>query len=203
MTKKEKPLSVLRHLAREVPGEIDVITTIHKLEEETAKGACFRNARSIVLVATGLLEYGLEQAIASQMVLNNSLRKKLFEGDHEIEGVIGNLASRIIIAHALDIYGPLTFADLNTVRLVRNACAHAKMDLDFSSPPFTNLSEFHASETLAKFGEDGEVPARLVPKSPVHALVQFLQYLIPYLLLHSSKDWLSSENKKGWREIFS
>jgi hypothetical protein len=68
----------------------------------------------------------LERLLASVMRadLNAKDRARLFE-----------FSSRIIVAYALKIIGPITRADLDLIRLLRNEFAHSRMPFDFKTPP--------------------------------------------------------------------
>jgi hypothetical protein len=44
---------------------------------------------------------------------------------------LGALSAKIIIGHALGLYGPLTYKDLHIIRSVRNSFAHTALPIDF------------------------------------------------------------------------
>ena len=87
--------------------------------------------------------------------------------------------------------------------MIRNLCAHAKSDIEFSSETLEPLAGVHAVEGINAARKAEKVPERFEAKSPVNGMLQLLQYLVPYLLLYSSKDWFSSKSRKEWRSILS
>jgi hypothetical protein len=178
-----KAISEIQRLLKAVPDEIELVSKIHQMEKEANKGIDANTTRSFVLISVGILEHALAAAIGSHLIDDKAIRQKILDGDGEREGIIKTIYARNLIAHALDIYGSNTHKDINSVRQIRNLCAHAKSGVDFSSEKLKPLSHFHANGAVNKtFGLD-PLPPRLVPKSPVHGMLMFLHYLTPYLIL--------------------
>jgi hypothetical protein len=196
---RSKAFEELQRQAKTIPDQMEIISQVHSFEAQIRMGADHVTTASLVLRAAGLLEHALGEAIASRLVIKTKIAKqKIFEGDHEREGIIGTIYTRNVIAHALDIYGDKTFDDVNTVRVVRNLCAHAKTQPDFGSEAIKAVCQFHSVGVLERaFSEP--MPG---PTSPVHGLMEFVQYFVPYLLLHTSTTWVP-QNKLEWRAIFS
>ncbi len=205
MSPHSKAISEIKRLLNTIPDDTEIISKIDQLESRCYKGVDANTTRSTVLVAVGLLEYSLSVAIGSFFIDDKTLRRKLFDGDHERDGIIGQFYTRNIVACALNIYGKNTYEDINSIRAIRNLCAHAKSDVDFSSEKLKPLANFHSIRAMnAAWGfiTPEMTPQRLLPQSPVHGMLQLLQHLIPYLLLHGSKDW-PPHNRNQWRAIFS
>jgi hypothetical protein len=74
-----------------------------------------------ILIATNL-ENALEHAIERRLETGPERRKELFG----INAPISRFANKIIIAQALKIIGPETRQNLDIIRGIRNAFAHAK-----------------------------------------------------------------------------
>jgi hypothetical protein len=206
MSPRSQALSELRRRIRVVPDAIEIVSKIHDLEAQTYTGIDPTATRAIILVSAGLLEYSVAVAIKSYFQIpddDQTLHQKLFDGDREREGIIGNFYARNVIAHALGIYGENTFKDINLVRVIRNACAHAKSDLDLSSEKLMPLSHFHANDAIVQAFELDPVPNRMIPQSPAHGTLMFLGHIVPYLLLNGSKDYRGSVNCQQWRMLFS
>lgn len=88
-------------------------------------------ARAIVAVTN--LELALETAILSHFVpLDDMERRLLFSEDHD--SPLSSFAAKIRIGYALNIYGRHMMDDLNCLRSLRNAFAHASRHVDFSTP---------------------------------------------------------------------
>lgn len=78
------------------------------------------------------VETALEKLLASRMRddLRSDERSKLFG----FEGAIGTFSAKIIVAYAMKIIGPITYSDLNLIKLLRNEFAHSRVPFDFQTP---------------------------------------------------------------------
>jgi hypothetical protein len=115
----------LKALSRKRLMYTDVPIFFELLSNETPRMAA-------ILAAAGV-EDGLEFAIQNQFM--RGLSKAEFQTIFEASDMLGTFGSKIKMGHALSLYGDITQADLNCIKDVRNAFAHAKMKLDFSDPP--------------------------------------------------------------------
>jgi DNA-binding MltR family transcriptional regulator len=78
--------------------------------------------RSAVITGTALLEVGLERLLKSRMRRLNSDDESAIFGSN---GPLGGFASKIRLAFAFGIIGPVTRRDLATLNDIRNVFAHA------------------------------------------------------------------------------
>jgi hypothetical protein len=62
--------------------------------------------------------------------LNSIDQKRIFE----FEGALGSFASKIVLAYALKLIGPISRADLDLIRFLRNEFAHSRMSYKFTTP---------------------------------------------------------------------
>jgi hypothetical protein len=62
--------------------------------------------------------------------LNSRDRRQLFE----FEGALGTFSSKIVVAYALRLIGPVTRADLDLIRFLRNEFAHSRIPFGFTTP---------------------------------------------------------------------
>jgi DNA-binding MltR family transcriptional regulator len=78
------------------------------------------------------VETALEKLLASRMRhnLNSAERSKLFG----FEGALGTFSAKIIIAYAMKVVGPITYSDLNLIKLLRNEFAHSRIPFNFDTP---------------------------------------------------------------------
>jgi hypothetical protein len=78
------------------------------------------------------VEVTLKSLLASKMRnnLNSTDRKQIFE----YEGAAGSFSSKIIIAYAFKLIGPITRADLDLIKFLRNEFAHSRMPFNFETP---------------------------------------------------------------------
>ena len=88
--------------------------------------------RAFAILACTTVEDALESAIKARLVdgLSNEDTSRLFEGDNPLS----TFSALIKIGFAMGVYGPVARADMNCLRDIRNAFAHAKMPITFDTP---------------------------------------------------------------------
>jgi hypothetical protein len=87
--------------------------------------------RAAAVILAALLEDALRDAILSRMVpLTEQKERQIFGPDSPL----GSLSAKIKVGFALGVYGPETRADLDTIRGIRNAFAHARRPIKFDTP---------------------------------------------------------------------
>jgi hypothetical protein len=121
-------LRKLKNLTRNTPEGPEAVAAW----EEVVNGA----DRSAALVATAMLDRHLESAIKRSMRedLSSSELNDLFDGI----APLATAGSKVRLAYALSIIGPVTRDDLNTVFEIRNVFAHAPIIIDFNTPEIEN-----------------------------------------------------------------
>lgn len=118
MTKAE---TALRKLARQGSAMHHHLAFVEQiLPESNHRGAC--------LMQTANVETALDTAIQQFLRLDSDSRLL------EDENFFSSFARKIELGHALSIYGTRTKANLNTMRHIRNAFAHAKIPVTFDTP---------------------------------------------------------------------
>jgi hypothetical protein len=99
-------------------------------EEFDKQTSATADDRSFCLLLTAMVENELDRAIDHWIGEQTSeLRKSLYEQD----GLLGNLSRKITMAAVVRIVGPTSHANLNIIRHVRNAFAHAKVPITFKT----------------------------------------------------------------------
>src|SRR3954452_4701436 len=121
---RSKNVQRLRHLSSERIAPEEVFKTLSDFQfDDEYKGLA---DQAIVLISVALLEQMLERAIAVHFIeLNDVQRQKIFDGDYEHEGILGDIYSRTLIAHALGVVSQNIVLDLNSIRYIRNVFAHS------------------------------------------------------------------------------
>jgi hypothetical protein len=114
--------SKLRVLTRRRPTSADIEEINRQIESEN-------NQRGAALLAATPVENALVWAITSRIASFSSHYVKLFEN----EGLFSTFDSRITIAHSLYIFGSETLHNLDTVKHVTNAFAHAGVPVTFGT----------------------------------------------------------------------
>lgn len=116
-------LAALKALSRLPRTQADMDEVHRILDEE--------NDLSAALVCGTLLEEATEQLLLSHMIaLNNDERTEIFRGF----GPLASLSARIKFAYAMGLIGKVTKRHTDMMRDVRNALAHSKKPLLFTTP---------------------------------------------------------------------
>jgi DNA-binding MltR family transcriptional regulator len=104
--------------------------TAEHQEEYDKQTAAKADDRGFCLLISALVENALEQALDHLMgKLPEGVREAVYRDD----GPLATFAQKITMAHALEIIGPVTYANLRNIRQVRNAFAHAKVPINFKT----------------------------------------------------------------------
>lgn len=92
--------------------------------------------RATGIIGGTILEQGLEMAIATHFVTEESDKEKFFGSP--TEGYI-TFDIKIRLAHALGVYGDLSKDDLLNIKNIRNLFAHAQTPINFETPEVKSL----------------------------------------------------------------
>jgi DNA-binding MltR family transcriptional regulator len=122
----------LRNLTRSTLGLEDWIHTRTALSKS--------DDRSCVIISTAMFEEVIEIAILARFVPKASnLNSDMYIGLFGTNGTLTTFSAKIKIAEALGIIGPITRGDLDVIREIRNAFAHAQHSIGFSSDVVANV----------------------------------------------------------------
>jgi hypothetical protein len=115
--------------------------------------------RASAVILSTITEDTLRGLLLSKMrsSLNSGDRKQLFG----FEGALGTFAAKITTAYALELIGPISRADLNLIRFLRNSFAHSRKPMNFEVP------EVRAVCAKLKFPDLAQIT---VPWGPMHRL---------------------------------
>jgi hypothetical protein len=94
-----------------------------------------KNDRGAVLLIGSNLENTLESAIGKFCV--HERLSLLFGADKPL----GTFRNKILVAYAIDLFGNVTFENLEAIRHIRNAFAHAKIPISFQTPEVIAANE--------------------------------------------------------------
>jgi hypothetical protein len=89
--------------------------------------------RVAALLATAFVENALEYAIAQRFSQISNTRPEEFESLFRYPQCLSSLGAKIDIGYAIGVYGPLVRGDLDTIRIIRNQFAHARILIDFDT----------------------------------------------------------------------
>ena len=160
------------------------------------------NDRATVLMSGSALETSLARLLASVMRddLNSQDRNQLFE----YEGAAGSFSSKIILAYALKLIGPVCRRDLDIIRQLRNEFAHSRMHFSFATPEVGAVCD----QLKIVDHEGSSQPARIIDqfdeetrnKGIKHPKIRFISacYALGYrLFLKTSRIGLGSVGFPG------
>jgi hypothetical protein len=136
--------------AKQAVGELSNAASSpdHFEDFQREAGAEMADRGAAILLATNV-ENALENAIAR--LLN------ITPGKGELFGFnapIGSFANKIIIGQAIGIYGPETRQNLDIIRVIRNAFAHAKRPIRFGDEELYTLCTFLIVHEKRTFGAE-------------------------------------------------
>lgn len=121
-------ISAVNALIREFPTSAD----IEKIVEELATG----HPRAAAIVGAAMMEAALKRAVLFRLrKLNSEEHAALFGPDNPL----GSFSGKIKIGYALGIYERPTRKDLDSIRTIRNAFAHANLQISFDTPEIETL----------------------------------------------------------------
>jgi hypothetical protein len=106
-----------------------------------------RYDRALVLISGAFIEQGLEAVITQATVReydDRALHSELFGGDRP--GAINGFYGKIILGHALGAYTRAFKEDLDRIRHIRNAFAHAKGEISFKTKEVGDVCEFNITD---------------------------------------------------------
>lgn len=166
MTSKPTPSSRLKRLAKGVPSPLEVHNMFGELDR--AKG--HTGDRATAILGASFLDHALETVLLGRYVpLDPDEQSLLFDGNRG--GPLSTFSSKIRVAYAMGIYGPVTRDDLNRIRDIRNAFAHGMIRMDFETKEVVDLcSEFELIRNKPLI----EVPSTGTPKDEYISTVFFL-----------------------------
>ena len=121
--KKSDNFSTLRKRLQERLASDDIMLTLLGYEGDPKEGHTF-NDRAVALTVTALLEQFLEAAISTHLEINEDEVRQLFDDDRD--GPLSTFSRKIAMGYALGVYDSSMKSDLNLIRQIRNAFAHAK-----------------------------------------------------------------------------
>jgi hypothetical protein len=128
----------LKKLLKENPSADEVKTMMSEIETDGPRGATLLAASIIDDILRGALRYRF-------IPLSNDEQEELFEGTSPL----ATFSARIRVLYALGVIGKQTRHDLNKLRELRNAMAHAKRSINFDTPEIaTIIKSFHSAKDV-------------------------------------------------------
>jgi hypothetical protein len=136
---RHKVNATLQSLLAKRPSSLSALGTIDRFEAELPTS---KDDRGMALVSAALVEQLLEDAILVHCLKEFEeprWRGRLFGAGNE-GAVVTGFYAKIMLGHALGIYGTALREDLDRIR---NVFAHTKVPLSFRSKAISRACEFH------------------------------------------------------------
>lgn len=157
----------LRALIKKFPPPGDVKAILDGLDKESDRGAA--------LVGTALLDAALEKVLIRRMKNDSKeLRSQLFQN----RGPLADFHSKIVIALAFDAINTMMEFELQILRSIRNAFAHATTSLTFETPEVAReIKRSQIIKVMAEVDAKSEQKLRQVPPKSEFILLVRLMFL--------------------------
>lgn len=140
------------------------------------------DVRSAVIINTALIERGLERLIKSRLRRLSSKDQQAFFGPN---GAFSGLASKIRIAYALGIIGPVTRTDLSAINDIRNVFAHSPTHITLANKilkqKVLSIRMFRVAVEYAKDPKNRMFKARDLPLTPAGYLIHAIGTLAVFI----------------------
>lgn len=127
----EKYVDGIKEIIKNHPNTELAKRELEKIEEfqDFRTSLMSETDRGSVLMAAAFIEDKLLQMLQDFMVENESIQKKIFEGN----GVLATFSSKIQVAYLLGLIPKNIFDDLNILRRLRNDFAHNAKPISFKT----------------------------------------------------------------------
>jgi hypothetical protein len=139
----------------------DVVNLVEILDHESDRGV-------VVILGSLIEDLLLERTILNFVDLTQPQRKNLTRNG----GLLGSFDDRINLGFALGVIDQDTVETIQVVKAMRNACAHSRLDIRFSTPELRRA--------LGLLFEDDD--AELIEKTKVERLPR-LMFIIAYAVI--------------------
>jgi hypothetical protein len=143
-TRKREPTMGLKRVLDEL-GELTDSQPSHKYftqwQEETNAE---RNHRGAAILLATNVENALQSVIIRVIEIKEGQRQKLFGPN----APLGSFSNKITLAYAMDLFGNETKTNLDIIRSIRNAFAHAKLPITFETGQVQRACEFLTIPTV-------------------------------------------------------
>jgi hypothetical protein len=116
----------IRDLSRIDPADLN---ELEQIWDEFDRGP----HRIAAILAAAFVENALEYAISHRFSQISNRRPEEFETLFRYPQFLSSFVAKIEIGYAIGIYGQLVRDDLDTIRIIRNQFAHARILIDFGT----------------------------------------------------------------------
>ena len=152
MASDKANLTSIRDISRASPGFFDALEALKKAADVGDHGG----DRLTAIVGGSIVETALSAGLKRKMRADldpkatQDLNRLLFNVE---DGILASMGSRIQVAYAFGIIGPITRQDLIHVAKIRNAFAHSIQEIHFDTPSVKDLCRELKLPTYEQFRE--------------------------------------------------
>lgn len=174
----------LHDLSRRLPSPADLRATFGALSQDTD--------RSVAIVASSVAENALERVVRARMTVT---RRALADSLFGLRGPLSDFNGKIQVAEAFGFIAPALAADLQLIRRIRNAFAHAATDISFVTPEVAS-----AMKDFAILNAADSVPEGLRMPRDKHGYLMVVQIVLLFLdadLRGRGHDVVMHEHPRG------
>jgi DNA-binding MltR family transcriptional regulator len=145
MTSRPRRQSHIKKLAKQIPDAKKIGRILSRLEMEDSILADY----AIAMIGAELLNGALEAALHGRFRKLDEKTEVPELFSYEQNGPLADLGSRIKVAYAMNLFGPETRDDLNSIRRIRNLFAHHPEQHSFWEPEIAEeCRHLHIVNTL-------------------------------------------------------
>jgi DNA-binding MltR family transcriptional regulator len=141
-------------------NELPKLANFFEIQREFKK----ESDRGIALILTAWLGDALDAYLRSRVVDNTKAIQKLFDGDRPLS----TFSARINVAYLFGLIGAKQYADLHSIREIRNDFAHDREAISFKTQ---SISDRCKNLNAYKIDQETETDPRLRRKSPRYAFM--------------------------------
>jgi hypothetical protein len=166
------------------------LASVEELESQSDRG--------VAIMGGAFVEERVRQAILHRLrPLSKTMRDRLFNGDRPLS----SFSAKIDLGFALGLYGPVTRADLDRVRRVRNIFAHSLAPCDFSRADIEDLvTKICLPERIKKVEGDPHYSYKIIgpiPLEPKPRMILSIKLFLAYLYSESVSTIHPNPTKYG------
>ena len=184
-----KPKLSLRDLSRQHPTMDEARALVEGLNDSPAVAAAIMGA--------SLVEHDVERLLRSRLPRRDD---RTWRDLTEDRGPAGTLSQKIALAHALGLLPDNLRRNLDHMRHIRNAFAHAKRPIQFNHPLVLAEMRKVSGSPRRFFGLYNTMPNDLTPAQAHHVYVGLCISLSSALMLVQVRKHNKAARSRAWRQ---
>jgi hypothetical protein len=156
--------------------------------------------RTAAIMAFNFLDHAIRGAIIYKLKIIGTRDEKTLHRLFEEYGVLYSTDSKIIMGRALDLYGPVTHANLDIIKSIRNTFAHSAHGLSFRTPAIASQAK-KLIRMPKRLRRPIDMPYRTPRQMYIHAVMDICQIIWIAGLIDLRKQFQESGGDEGWQPL--